>query len=52
MRPYLREDGLIAVPMRAEAEDGTVGDGVRLVHPGTPEYEALAAGKEPSDEQP
>lgn len=44
------ESGNLLVPLRAEAEDGLVGDGMVEVAPGDPEYERWApyVGEEPS----
>jgi hypothetical protein len=39
-------DGTVIAPMRAEADDGTIGDGVQLYRPGDPGYdEALAEAR-------
>ena len=38
MKITLRVDGTITVPMRAVADDGTIGDGVRVVKPSDPDY--------------
>ena len=40
MFPVLRDDGSVAVPMRAEADDGTIGDGIVVLRPGDDGYEA------------
>lgn len=46
MEPFFQDDGSVAVPMRAEADDGTAGEGVRVVAPGEPDYEDLLAQAE------
>ena len=41
-------DGRIEAPMRAEADDGTIGDGVAVLAPGDPgfaEWDRWLAGK-------
>jgi hypothetical protein len=37
--PRLLPDGKLRVPARAEAADGTIGDGVKDIGPDDPDYE-------------
>lgn len=37
-------DGWIEAPVRAEADDGTVGDGVAILSPGDPGFDAWDPG--------
>ena len=40
MKPILQPDGALLAPARAEAEDGTLGDGMVELRPGDPDYDA------------
>lgn len=37
------EDGTITIPARAEADDGTIGDGLQTIGPDDPRYEVWLA---------
>jgi hypothetical protein len=43
MKPILQPDATLLVPARAEAEDGTIGDGMMELRPGEPGYDAWLA---------
>lgn len=39
MKPQRLTDGRLRVPMRAESEDGVIGDGVATIGPDHPQYQ-------------
>lgn len=39
MQPERLKDGRLRVPMRAESDDGTIGDGVVVIGPDHPQYQ-------------
>jgi hypothetical protein len=52
MRSILLRDGTLLVPMRAEADDGTVGDGMVPLDPSSPRYAAELARAIPEGTDP
>lgn len=40
MKPILQPGGALLVPVRVEAQDGTLGDALVLLRPGDPDYAA------------